>query len=95
MASESRLPWIIFAVLVALIVVPLAVWRVGEARRPILQEVRIVTATDADPVFREGVRRAAPGADVRIAAALHIHRAGAADVWLAPVEQLEIDGAPV
>jgi len=95
MASESRLPWIIFAVLVALILVPLALWRVGEARRPILQEVRIVTATDADPVFREGVRRAGPGAELRIAAAIRIQRAGDSDLWMAPVDELEIDGAPV
>lgn len=95
MASESRLPWVIFAVLVALIVVPIAVWRIGEARRPILEEVRIVTATDADPVFRPGLRRTAPGAELRIAAALRIRQAGGSDLWLAPVERLEFDGAPV
>ena len=95
MASESRLLWIVFAVLVALIVVPLAVWRIGEARRPALEEVRIVTATDADPVFRAGLRRADPGEDVRIAAALRIRRAGGSDLWLAPVDRLEIDGTPV
>ncbi len=95
MASESRLLWGIFAVLVALIVVPLAIWRIGEARRPILREVRIVTATDADPVFRQGLRRVAPGEEVRIAAALHVQRAGGSDLWIAPVDQLEIDGVPV
>lgn len=95
MASESRLPLIIFIVLLALIVVPLAVWRVGEARRPILEEVRIVTATDADPVFRPGPRRAAPGAELRIAAVIRIGRSDGSDLWLAPVEQLEIDGARV
>jgi len=95
MATESRLPWIIFVILVALIVVPLAVWRIGEARRPVLREVRIVTATDADPVFREGLRRAAAGEEVRIAAALHLEKAGGSDLWIAPVDQLVIDGAPV
>jgi len=95
MASESRLPWIIFVVLVALILIPLAVWRVGEARRPVLRDVRIVTATDADPVFREGVRRVGPGDGLSIAAAVLISRPGGSDTWLAPVEQLVIDGAAV
>ena len=92
MASESRLLWIIFAVLVALIVVPMAVWRVGEARRPILEEVLIVTATDDDPVFRPGRRRVPPATGLQIAAAVRIRQAGGSDLWLAPVENLEIDG---
>jgi hypothetical protein len=92
MASESRLLWIIFAVLVALIVVPLSIWRVSEARRPVLEEVRIVTATVEDPVFRAGPRQVAPGSDLQIAAALRIRRAGGSESWLAPVERLEIDG---
>jgi len=95
MASESRLLWIIFAVLVALIVVPLALWQLGEARRPILEEVRIVTATNDDPVFRPGLRRAPPDAELQIAAAVRFRRADGSDLWLAPVERLEIDGAPV
>ena len=95
MASESRLIWLIFAVVVALIVVPLAVWRVGEARRPVLEEVVIVTATDDDPVFRPGLRRVGPDSGLRIAAAVRINRAGGSAFWLAPVEDLEIDGALV
>jgi len=95
MASESRLLWVIFAVLVALIVVPLALWQLGEARRPILDEVRIVTATNDDPVFRSGLRRLPPDSELQIAAAVRIRRAGGSDLWLSPVERLEIDGAPV
>ncbi len=95
MASESRLLWIIFAVLVALIVVPLSIWRVGEARRPVLEGVRIVTATAEDPVFRSGPRQVAPDAGLEIAAALRIRRAGGSESWLAPVERLEIDGRMV
>jgi hypothetical protein len=95
MNSESRLPTIIFAVLVALIVVPLALWKLKEARRPVLEEVRIVTATAADPVFREGLRQVPPGTEVEIAAALRIGRAGGAADWLAPVGELEIDGRRV
>jgi len=92
MASESRLLWIIFAVLVALIVIPLSCWRLSEARRPILEEVRIVTASGDDPVFRPGPRLLAPDTELRIAAALRIRQADGSDFWLAPVEQLEIDG---
>lgn len=95
MASENRLLWVIFAVLVALIVVPLLFWRVGEARRPVLEEVVIVTATDDDPVFRPGLRRVPPDAGLQIAAAVRIKRAGGSTLWLAPVEHLEIDGEPV
>jgi hypothetical protein len=84
------MPVIIFAILVALIAVPLGLWRLKEARRPVLEEVRIVTAAGDDPVFRDGLRRVAPGADVRIAAALRISRVGGADSWIAPVDLLEI-----
>ncbi len=92
MDSEKRLLWIIFAALVALILVPLSIWQVGEARRPILEEIRIVTATAEDPVFRAGPRRVAPNVDLQIAAALRIRRPGGSESWLAPVERLEIDG---
>lgn len=95
MASDSRLPWIIFAVLVALIAVPLGLWRIGEARRPVLEEVRIVTAAGDDPVFRTGLRRVAPDVAVEIAAALRVRRPGSGSRWLAPVSRLEIDGEPV
>jgi len=95
MDSEKRLLWIIFAVLVALIVVPLSIWQVSEARRPVLEEIRIVTATSDDPVFRAGPRQLAPGVDLQIAAALRIRRPGGSESWLAPVERLEIDGEMV
>lgn len=95
MASESKLPWIIFAGLVALIVVPLLLHRAKEARRPTLEEVRIITATCADPVFRTGPRTADAGDEVRIAAAIRIGRGDGAGRWMAPVDRLEIDGEPV
>lgn len=95
MASDNRLLWIVFAVLVALIAVPLALWRLGEARRPVLEEVRIVTATGDDPVFRTGVRQVPPGVGVEIAAALRLTLADGSEQWLAPVAELEIDGERV
>ena len=95
MASENRLVWIVFAVLIALIAVPLALWRFEEARRPVLDEVRLVTATADDPVFRNGLRRVAADTEVFIAAAVRIRRPGRSAMWLAPVERLEIDGRSV
>jgi len=95
MASDSRLLWVIFAVLVALIAVPTLIWRIGEARRPVLEDVRIVTATAADPVFRTGPRRVAEDGGLEIAAALLLSRPGRDDVWLAPVAKLVIDGETV
>lgn len=95
MSSDSKLPWIIFAVLASLIVVPLVIYRVSEARRPLLKEVRIVTATESDPVFRTGPRKVASGDHVTIAAAIRVGRDDDDGVWLAPVERLEIDGVSV
>lgn len=95
MASESRLLFGIFALLVALIAVPLLLWRVKEARRPVLVEVRIVTATIQDPVFRSGSRSVAFDGGLEIAAAVRIRQADDSEIWMAPVERLEIDGAPV
>jgi hypothetical protein len=94
-SSESRLPLIIFGLLVLLILAPLGFWKVRETLRPKLAEARIVTATDHDPVFRDGPRRVPAGHDVRVAVALRLHRALRGDVWLAPVEQLELGGEPV
>ncbi|MEE4273676.1 MAG: hypothetical protein V2I67_18520 [Thermoanaerobaculales bacterium] len=95
MTWESRLPWIIFAVLVALIVVPLGLWQLGESRRPVLEQVRIVTASAGDPVFRTGPRRVERADGLRIAAAIAIRDAGGESTWMAPVDELVIDGLPV
>jgi hypothetical protein len=94
-SSDGRLPWIIFASLVALIAVPVLLWRAGEARRPVLAEVRVVTADAADPVFRTGPRRVGPAGGLEIAAALRLERPGRDDVWLAPVDRLVVDGEAV
>ena len=95
MASESRLIWIIFAVLVALIVIPLGLWQLGESRRPVLEEVRIATASADDPVFRTGPRAVSSADELQIVAALGIRGPDGALVWMAPVDQLAIDGTPV
>jgi hypothetical protein len=95
MASESRLLFGIFALLVALIAVPLFLLRVKESRRPVLEEVRIVTANAGDSVFRSGSRSVAPDGGLEIAAAVRIRTADDGEIWMSPVERLEIDGAQV
>ena len=95
MGSDNRLIIVILGVLVALIAAPLIYWRVRDARRPVLVDVRIVTASDSDPVFRTGPRRSGPDDDIRVAAALELQYPGHRRQWLAPVERLEIDGRVV
>jgi hypothetical protein len=94
-SSDNRLPRIIFGSLVALIAIPVLLWRAGEARRPVLAEVRVVTADAGDPVFRSGPRRVGPAGGLEIAAALRLRRPGGDDAWLAPVERLVVDGEEV
>jgi hypothetical protein len=93
--SERWLPAAIFAVLVLLLAAPWAVRRAHDALRPRLVEVRIVTATDADPVFREGPRRVGSGDEPAIAVALRLSYPLRSDRWLTPAERLSLDGAPV
>jgi len=95
MASEWKLPTAIFAVLVALITLPLVIEHVREQRRPMITEARIVMATSEDPVFRTGARRITNLETVEIALALRLSGAGAEDRWLAPVVELVIDGRQV
>jgi len=93
--SERWLPAAIFAALVLVFAAPWAARRAHDAIRPKLVEVRIVTATDADPVFREGPRRVGPDEEAVIAVALRLSYPLRSDRWLTPAERLELDGAPV
>jgi hypothetical protein len=92
---DNRLVVIIAAALVAALAVPFLLWRVKESRRPILAEARIVMATAADPVFREGPRRVGPDEPVEIALAVRLERPGQEDLWLAPVADLVLEGTTV
>jgi len=99
-ASESRRTdtrWllIIFAVLVALIAVPAWLWTRHESNRPTLAEARVVSATSTDPVFREGVRSVAAHESVQLALAIRLEQPGRDSRWLAPVEELVLDGIAV
>jgi hypothetical protein len=93
--SEKWLPVTIFIGLVLLVASPWVARQIRDALRPELMEVRIVTATDADPVFREGQRRVGPGEEPAIAVALRLSYPWRSDRWLVPVERLSLDGAPV
>jgi hypothetical protein len=92
MTSESKLPIVIFTVLVALIAIPFLVAHIREIRRPVLMEAKVVTATASDPVFRVGRRHVQAGETVEAAVALRLGRRRTAGRWLAPVERLAIEG---
>jgi len=93
--GEWRLLIIIFGVLVSLILIPLLIWRHHETHRPSLAEIRIVSATSADPIFREGPRTVGPEEQVMLAVALRLEYPGHGSRWLAPVENLELEGAAI
>lgn len=86
---------VIFGALVLLILIPLLRWRHHESRRPSLVEIRVVAATEQDPVFREGPRTVGPEERVSLAVALRLEYPDRGSRWLAPVERLELDGASV
>jgi hypothetical protein len=94
-SSESRLAVLIFAGLVLALLIPFLVWRSHEANRPELIEARVVTATSSDPVLRDGHRRLAAGDDLRIAVVVRLRDHQLGERWLAPAEQLELDGRSI
>ena len=91
MTSDWKLPTTIFALLVALITLPLVIEHLREQRRPVITEARIVMATAGDPIFRTGARRVNDQEKVEVALALRLSRAGTEDQWLAPVAEMVID----
>ncbi len=93
--KEWRLIAGIFGVLLVLIAIPLLRWRHYESQRPTLVEIRIVAATEQDPVFREGARTVDSEEPVSLAIALHLEYPGKGSRWLAPVDQLELGGTLV
>ncbi|MCD4748731.1 MAG: hypothetical protein K8R59_05085 [Thermoanaerobaculales bacterium] len=86
---------VIFAVLVAIVSVPALLWVYHERNRPVLAEVRVVAATDSDPVFRQGPRIVEAGETVQAAVALRLDFPGRGSKWYAPVERLVLDGESV
>jgi len=92
MASDWKLPTAIFALLIALITLPLFIELLREQRRPMLIGARIIMATIDDPVFRTGPRHVDAEDPVEVALALRLARSGREEQWLAPVADLVIDG---
>jgi hypothetical protein len=95
MHSDQRLLLVIFLILIALITMPLMIHHIKNSRRPVPVELRIVTATDSDPVYRDGRRRVKAGDPVSAALAVRVTQIGRDDRWLAPVEQLVIGSETV
>ncbi len=95
MDADTRRAVLVFVALVALLAVPVGVLEVRDWLRPRLVDVRIVTASDSDPVFREGGRHVAADEQVHLAVALQVRRPLRGTTWLAPVERLVLDGAEV
>ncbi len=80
------------------VLVPLAIvvaWNWRERGRPVLREVRVVTASDSDPTFRDGARHLDPGEGYRLAVALKVEQRGKGTFWLSPARDLVLDGRPV
>ncbi len=92
MNRDSRTLLVVAAVVLGAVAALVVPWWVHEHTRPRLAEARVVLATDADPVFREGPLRVASGEPVHIAVAIRLEQPGRSSRWLAPVDRLELDG---
>lgn len=90
--KEWKLIAMIFGVLLTLLAVPILIWQHHENNRPTLVEIRVVSATQGDPVFREGARVVEADEKVSLAIALKLEYPGKGSRWLSPVDQLELDG---
>jgi len=92
---EWLIPALIFSGLVLVVIWMVYSHHRFENSRPRLVEVRIVSATGKDPVFREGLRSVGAREVVRLALALRLEYPGREDRWLSPVEELQLDGRSV
>jgi len=95
MRSDTKRLLTIAVILVGIVAAGVLSWRFREARRATLQEVRVVTATAGDPVFREGWRHLDPGEGFQLAVALRLHQRGRGDFWICPGKDLVLDGQAV
>lgn len=95
MERDTRRFLLILLALALALAVPLAYRAVRDQLRPTLVEIRVVTATAADPVFRDGPRHFAADESVDIALALKVERALGTSSWLAPGGRLALGGESV
>jgi hypothetical protein len=92
MERDTRLlVWVGSAIVAAVVVIAL-LWHYQEQGRPVLREVRVVSASANDPVFRDGRRKLAPGESFRLATALLVEQRGRGQYWLCPCEKLVLAG---
>jgi hypothetical protein len=90
MSRDVRLPLIIAVCLILLVLLYLMISERQESGRPQLREVRIVSATAADPVFRDGARHVGPEDEVVLAVVMRIEERRRS-YWLAPVDEVVLD----
>jgi len=95
MDADSRRPWLVLAGLIVLVLLFIGGYRWREAGRPVLVEVRVVTATASDPVFRDGRRHLAPGEAFQLAVALRLKQRSRGEYWISPARELMLDGKSV
>jgi hypothetical protein len=93
----NRERWLLVIIALSLVIVLLAYLLITshqEAARPRLQEVRVVSATSDDPVFRDGPRQVGPGTEVTLAVVMRLQELDRS-YWMAPVARVELDGQPL
>jgi hypothetical protein len=89
---DSRLLLWIGSAILAILVIIAFLWQYHERGRPVLKEVRVVTASASDPVFRDGLRRLAPGESYQLATALLVEQRGHGEYWICPCKDLVLAG---
>jgi hypothetical protein len=94
MSRDTWRPWLVAVVLAGGLAGIYLFQSVRQTFRPELLEVRVVTATPDDQVYRGGVRHLTAGEHFTAAVALKVRRKGSEPYWMAPVEKLSLDGAP-
>ncbi len=95
MTGDTKRLIFIALILVAIVAILAGSWTYHQAHRPVLTGVRVVTATQADPTFRDGPRHLAPGEGFTLAVALHVRRPGHGDLWVCPGQKLVLHGRNV
>lgn len=91
MDRDNWLPVAIGAVLVAAIGLAIALWKFNEAGRPVLTDVRIISGIADEAVLTDQNLTIAGDEAIAVAVALRVSRRGE-ESWLAPSEQILIDG---
>jgi len=92
MSGETLRPFLVAAAIVGLVAAFFLGSHVRQAFRPVLEDVRVVTATASDPVYRDGVRHLGPDEAYTAAVVLRLRQRGKGTYWVAPVERVALGG---